>query len=146
MQKLAIWMLQVRFLPEPKLTAISDLCLSLKFHWGIAKPASWPCCPKCNNNAKKIASWQKVKLEAKRTWKTGGEHCGESSCCSHCCQEDRGWLYLLLIDIFLVFLPCFAREQAQLPLAQLKLPRMFWCCPQYCEALFIARIHWGALA
>lgn len=40
---------------------------------------------------------------------TGAEHGGESACYSHCCQEDMGWLYLLLIDILPVFLPCFAK-------------------------------------
>lgn len=40
---------------------------------------------------------------------TGGECCGESACCSYCCQEDRGWLYLLLKDVLLVFLLCFAK-------------------------------------
>lgn len=40
---------------------------------------------------------------------TGGECCGESACCSYCCQEDRGWLYLLLKDVLLAFLLCFAK-------------------------------------
>lgn len=39
---------------------------------------------------------------------TEGENCGESAWCKWC-QEDLGWLYLLLTDILPVFLPCFAK-------------------------------------
>lgn len=39
MQKLATWMLQVRFILRPKLTEISDLCFSLEFHCAFTKPA-----------------------------------------------------------------------------------------------------------
>lgn len=96
---------------------------------------------------KKKASWQKVKLEAEWTW--NGDRWGvlwRVSLLPSLLPGQQGMAvpasrYTSSQSSFLDL----QGEQAQLSLAQLKLPGMFCCCPRYCETLFIVRIHSIAL-
>lgn len=132
---MAIWMLQVRFFHEPKLTQISDLCLFFRDFSGALQSqlkASWQCWPKKPNQ--KTFSCQKAELRAGWTWDRNMLGVLWRVCLLlSCCQEGGGWPCLLLTDILPVFL------QTQLAPAQLKLPRMFCCCPWLSQDRFVHR-------